>query len=89
MEQPLPQGATERHLPPMTFGKLDDMRSRVAVAIDAIHKYLFAIQADEGYWCGELEADTTLESDYILVHTILGTGDAVRMAKEFVEVICN
>ncbi len=22
-----------------------------------------------GYWCGELEADTTLESDYIMVHT--------------------
>ena len=39
MEQPLPQGATERQLPPMTFGKLDDMRSRVAVAIDAIRKY--------------------------------------------------
>ncbi|PYX86894.1 MAG: squalene--hopene cyclase, partial [Acidobacteria bacterium] len=87
MEQPLPQGATERQLPPMTFGKLDDMRSRVAVAIDAIRKYLFAIQADEGYWCGELEADTTLESDYILVHTLLGTGDAGRMAKATVEIL--
>ncbi len=87
MEQPLPQGATERHLPPMTFGKLDDMRSRVAVAIDAIRKYLFAIQADEGYWCGELEADTTLESDYILVHTLLGTGDAGKMAKATVEIL--
>ena len=89
MEQPLPQGATERQLPPMTFGKLDDMRSRVAVAIDAIRKYLFAIQADEGYWCGELEADTTLESDYILVHTLLGTGDAGRMAKATVEILCH
>ncbi len=87
MEHPLPQGATERHLPPMTFGKLDDMRSRVAVAIDAIRKYLFAIQADEGYWCGELEADTTLESDYILVHTLLGTGDAGKMAKATVEIL--
>ena len=57
------------------------------MAIDAIHKYLFAIQADEGYWCGELEADTTLESDYILVHTLLGTGDAGRMAKAIVEVL--
>ena len=38
MEQPLPQGATERQLQPMTFGTLDDVRSRVAVAIDAIRK---------------------------------------------------
>ncbi len=34
-----------------------------------------------GYWCGELEADTTLESDYILLHTLLGTGDPERFRK--------
>ena len=28
---------------------------------------LFARQAPEGFWCGELPADTTLESDYILL----------------------
>ena len=28
---------------------------------------LFARQAPEGFWCGELTADTTLESDYILL----------------------
>jgi squalene-hopene/tetraprenyl-beta-curcumene cyclase len=28
---------------------------------------LFAKQAPEGFWCGELTADTTLESDYILL----------------------
>ncbi|MGD0367916.1 MAG: squalene--hopene cyclase, partial [Acidobacteriaceae bacterium] len=33
------------------------------------------------YWCGELEADTTLESDYILLHTLLGTGNAERFQK--------
>ncbi|HZR27976.1 MAG TPA: squalene--hopene cyclase [Terriglobales bacterium] len=87
MEQSHPQGATERHLPPMTFGKLDDMRSRVAAAIDAVRKYLFSVQAEEGYWCGELEADTTLESDYILVHTLLSTGDPGRMAKAAIEIL--
>src|SRR5512133_188539 len=35
----------------------------VARACDA----LFAQQAPEGFWCGELTADTTLESDYILL----------------------
>jgi len=67
--------------PQLTFGKLDDMHSRVAAAIDGVRKYLFSSQSDEGFWCGELEADSTLESDYILLHTLLGTGDQRRMQK--------
>jgi len=63
------------------FGKLDDMRSRVAAAVDACRKYLFSLQREDGYWCGELEADTTLEADYIILHTLLGTGSAERMRK--------
>ena len=34
--------------------------------------WLLANQNSEGYWWAELEADTTLESDYILLHHILG-----------------
>src|SRR5215471_9667228 len=63
------------------FGKLDDMRSRVAAAVDACRKHLFSMQHEDGYWCGELEADTTLEADYILLHTLLGTGSPERMQK--------
>jgi squalene-hopene/tetraprenyl-beta-curcumene cyclase len=70
-----------RSAPQMRFGKIDDLSSRVAVAIDAARKFLFSQQHEEGYWCGELEADTTLESDYILLHTLLGTGNAKRFAK--------
>jgi squalene-hopene/tetraprenyl-beta-curcumene cyclase len=65
----------------MRFGKIDDLSSRVAVAIDAARKFLLSQQYEEGYWCGELEADTTLESDYILLHTLLGTGNVKRFAK--------
>jgi squalene-hopene/tetraprenyl-beta-curcumene cyclase len=65
----------------MLFSKIDDLMSRVVAATDAARKYLFAQQSEEGYWCGELEADTTLESDYILLHTLLGTGNPERMAK--------
>jgi squalene-hopene/tetraprenyl-beta-curcumene cyclase len=65
----------------MLFGKIDDIKSRVAAAIDATRKYLLSQQCDDGYWCGELEADTTLESDYILLHALLGTGDPNRTAK--------
>jgi squalene-hopene/tetraprenyl-beta-curcumene cyclase len=65
----------------MRFGKIDDLGSRVAVAVDAARKYLFSQQHEEGYWCGELQADTTLESDYILLHTLLGTGSQERFDK--------
>jgi len=57
------------------------MLSRVAAAADAARKYLFSIQHEDGYWCGELEADTTLESDYILLHRLLGTADETKIAK--------
>jgi len=66
----------------MRFGKLDDVKARVAAAIDASRKYLFSLQhQEEGYWCGELGADTTLESDYILLHRLLGTEDPKRTEK--------
>src|SRR6266850_2431967 len=68
-------------VPQMRFGKIDDLGSRVAVGIDAARKFLFSQQHEEGYWCGELEADTTLESDYILLHTLFGTGAPERFQK--------
>src|SRR5882757_7317707 len=67
--------------PQMRFGKIDDLMSRVAVGIDGARKFLFSQQHEEGYWCGELEADTTLESDYILLHTLFGNGTAERFQK--------
>src|SRR5215470_2788302 len=65
----------------MVFGKIDDIASRVAAAVDGARRFLLAAQEPEGYWSGELEADTTLESDYILLHTLLGTRDEVRLQK--------
>jgi len=64
--------------PQLRFGKIEELGSRVGAAIAAARKYLFSQQHEDGYWCGELEADTTLESDYILLHTLLGTGDPVK-----------
>ena len=65
----------------MKFGKIDDILSRVAAAADAARRYLLSLQHEDGYWCGELEADTTLESDYILLHRLLGTADESKVAK--------
>ncbi len=72
---------------PMIFGKINDLMGRVAAAVDATRKHLFSTQHEDGYWCGELEADTTLESDYILLHTLLGTGNPERLRKAANEII--
>ena len=39
----------------------------VQPALGRSSEYLFRKQTAEGFWCGELTADTTLESDYILL----------------------
>lgn len=41
--------------------------ARVGTARQRAAEYLLARQHQEGYWWGELTADTTLESDYILL----------------------
>ena len=81
MEDNSPSASMRPAVPQLRFGKIDDLSSRVAVAVDASRKYLFSRQFDDGHWCGELEADTTLESDYILLHTLLGTGNQERFQK--------
>src|SRR5947207_14528998 len=73
--------------PAMLFGKIDDMLGRVSRGIGAARDYLFSTQHVEGYWCGELEADTTLESDYIAIHTLLGTGNRRRLELAVPEII--
>ena len=60
------------------FGKISGLGARLASSIQAAQKFLFARQHEDGWWCGELEADTTLESDYIFLHTVLGTRNERR-----------
>ena len=44
-------------------------------------EHLLSLQEKEGYWLGELEADTTLESDYIYYLFVVGKADPVRIEK--------
>ena len=67
--------------PQLRFGKIDDLSARVEKATAASQKWLFSQQHEDGYWCGELEADSTLEADYILLHVLLGTGSQERFQK--------
>src|ERR1700724_2007154 len=50
-------------------------------AIDRGVSHLLSLQASEGYWLGELEADTTLESDYIFYLNVIGKTHPDRIAK--------
>lgn len=52
-------------------------RSAESLAEQAVARavgWLFSAQHQDGYWWGELEADTTLESDYVLFLHVLGKG---------------
>jgi squalene-hopene/tetraprenyl-beta-curcumene cyclase len=50
-------------------------------AIDATRNYLLSMQADDGHWCGELEGDTILGSEYILAMHFVGLTHEPRVAK--------
>jgi len=54
---------------------------RLEKTIERGANHLLSIQAEDGYWQGELEADTTLESDYIYYLYVLGKADPERIAK--------
>ena len=57
-------------------------------AIDRTIEWMLDQQADEGYWVGELEGDTILESEYILLLAWMGRGqstEAIRAARYILE----
>src|ERR1700675_462828 len=58
-----------------------DLESQVEQAIARSKDWLLSAQESEGYWWGELEADTTLESDYIVYLHVLGQLDSPKVAK--------
>src|SRR5260221_4773430 len=54
---------------------------RLPETIERGAEHLLSLQGPDGYWQGELEADSTLESDYIYYLFVLGKADPVRIAK--------
>ena len=54
---------------------------RLEKSIERGANHLLSLQAEQGYWQGELEADSTLESDYIYYLHVLGKADPERIAK--------
>jgi squalene-hopene/tetraprenyl-beta-curcumene cyclase len=65
---------------PAVWRQRDDA-ARLEQAIERGADHLLSLQTHEGYWLGELEADSTLESDYIYYLYVLGKAEAPRIAK--------
>ena len=53
-------------------------RERTLRAIEDAQGWLLAAQEPDGHWCGELEGDTILESEYVLLIPFLGRRDDPR-----------
>jgi len=56
-------------------------REALEQAIERGADHLLSLQYEAGYWLGELQADTTLESDYIYYLHVLGQAEPERIAK--------
>ncbi len=80
-----PQTVTQPAQP--RFGRMDLGLEHVVNGIARAKEWLLGQQYPDGYWCGELEADSMLESDYIFMHTLLGTGDPGKMARAINEIL--
>ncbi len=66
---------------------MDPSRARAAEGADldravrSAQDHLLSLQFADGHWCGELEGDTILESEYILCMVYLGRGDEPKVHK--------
>jgi len=58
-----------------------ETQSLLDESLDRAVSFLISLQHEQGYWLGELEADTTLESDYIFYLHVLGKFDHTRVRK--------
>jgi len=50
-------------------------------SIESAQRHLLSIQREDGHWCGELEGDTILGSEYVLTLYFLGRTDDPRVGK--------
>jgi squalene-hopene/tetraprenyl-beta-curcumene cyclase len=80
-------GSGQPSLGRLRFGRIDTDIADVASAIVRARDCLVGLQHPDGYWCGELEADSMLEADYIQLHTLLESGDPGRLRRALTEML--
>lgn len=54
---------------------------RLNRGVDSAREFLLALQQEDGHWCAELEGDTILESEYIMLMYYIGRGDSPKVRK--------
>src|SRR5690349_10115453 len=59
----------------------EELRTEVPRAIKSAQDYMLKIQHADGHWCGELEGDTILESEYVLTMHFIGRSHEERCRK--------
>jgi squalene-hopene/tetraprenyl-beta-curcumene cyclase len=69
------------------FGRLDADLADVESAIVQSRDFILSRQHPDGFWCGELEADSMLEADYIFLHTLLESGNPGRLKRALAEML--
>ena len=69
------------------FGRIDADLTEVEGGDRQRRGTFFWLQHPDGYWCGELEADSMLEADYIFLHTLLESGDPGRLSAHCTEMM--
>lgn len=76
----MPQSSDTR-APAVATSPPPSLEDRIREVIQRSAQHLLSLQAPEGYWAGELQADTTLESDYIFYLHVIGKSGTARVAK--------
>ncbi|QDU71363.1 squalene--hopene cyclase [Mucisphaera calidilacus] len=75
MDTAVPQATDAEMTRPPTQG----LKGRVKRGLDAAVGKLLSLQHGDGHWCAELEGDSILQSEYILMKWILGQEDDPRL----------
>ena len=77
----------QKHATAPRFGRIDADLADVDSAISRSREFVLSLQHPDGYWCGELEADSMLEADYIFLHKLLDSGDPNRLQRALNEMM--
>ncbi len=71
---------------PSSHGPHARLADSLKIAIQRTRAWLVEQQHTDGHWCAELEGDTILESEYVLLLAFLGqhTGDVARKCARYI-----
>src|SRR5881392_1242288 len=81
LAQPPKAGATGRRQAPVRSHFSPPTTKSLQLALESARRRLLQLQKPDGHWCGELQGDTILESEYILLMAFLGRDQEQRVKK--------